>query len=89
MNLKSEYYATISWNECIVDSKVTAPAGEHTFYRERLDWLIESIKEYLEQWKDRGAYLETASEEYDDPSGYRTRFVDHTEYIKSKLQGGE
>lgn len=89
MNTKSEYYATISWDEYIVDGRVIESAGEYTFHRAELDWLIESIKEYLDKWKDRGAYLETASEEYDDPSGYRARFVDHTEYIKLKLQGGK
>ena len=84
MNPKSEFYATISWNECIENGKVTAPAGEYTFYRDRLDWLIEGTIEYLAKWKDRGAYLETAAEEYEFGS-----IIDLTEYIKSRLQGSK
>ena len=84
MNPESEFYATISWNEYIVNGKVAAPAGEFTIYRNRLDWLVEGTIEYLAKWKGRGAYLETASEEYEFGS-----IIDRTEYVKSQLKGSK
>tara|TARA_R110002020_G_scaffold268293_1_gene483506 strand:+ start:322 stop:591 length:270 start_codon:yes stop_codon:yes gene_type:complete len=89
MNPKSEFYATICWDELIVNGKVAAPAGEYTIYRPKLEWIIESVQEYLGQWKNRGAYLETVAEEYDDPNSYISRFIDHTEDVKSQLKGSK
>jgi len=83
------YYATISWDECIIDGEVKAPAGEFTFTRNKLDWIIEDAKYYLEKWRGRGAYLESASEVIEDTDGYGTRYADFTYFVKCDLKGGE
>lgn len=73
------YYATIIWESCIKDGKILFDGGEYTIRREKFDWLVEGVKEYLKEWEGRHAYLETAAYETE------TESVDITDKVKNNL----
>ena len=76
------YWATISWDGVLDKDGRFIPEseGNFTFTRDRLSYLIEGVEEYLEKWKARDAYLDTASEEKG------ADYKDLTSLIKSELQ---
>ena len=77
----SRYCATVSWDGYVdEDGKFLMDSdGEFILYRDKLDWLIDGVSEYLEKWKERGAYLELASKETNHES------QDITDLIKSEI----
>ena len=54
------YYAVIAWDDCIIEGKCVAEGGDYVIRRGTLDYLVEGIDEYLQKWKGRDAYLESA-----------------------------
>jgi len=70
---KCSFWFTIAWEG--------EEDGEFSSSRLTFDDMIEGIKEYLNKWEGRGAYLECCSLETTKKSHY----VDLTNYVKEKL----
>lgn len=84
--IESLYFAVIAWDELIINGRVICSAGEYTFYRNNFNDLVEGVQEYLSKWEGRGAYLELAAEEYDEPNYHMSKFRNYTEDVKLKLK---
>ena len=55
--------------------------GEFTSNRPTYEYMVAGIKEYLNKWSKRSAYLECCSLE----TAKKTHYVDLTSYVKEKL----
>lgn len=70
---KVTFFFTVSWDG--------ENEGEFTSSRLTFDDLVEGIKDYLNKWEGRGAYLECCSLETTN----KTHYVDLTNFVKGKL----
>ena len=71
---KVTFFFTVAWDG--------GDEGEFTSSRLTFDDLVEGIKDYLNKWEGRGAYLECCSLETTKKSHY----VNLTNFVKGKLE---
>ena len=84
----NRYWATIAWDGAIDDNGefIADSEGEFVFSRERLNYLVEGIGDYISKWSGRNAYLESASKETESTNPHFKKYTDLTDLIKQELQ---
>jgi len=82
------YWATIAWDGAFDDSGefIADSEGEFVFSRERLNYLVESVGDYISKWSGRNAYLESASREVESTNPHSKKYTDLTDLIKQELK---
>ena len=82
------YWATIAWDGAFDDSGefIADSEGEFVFSRERLNYLVEGIGDYISKWSGRNAYLESASREVESTNPHSKKYTDLTDLIKQELK---
>lgn len=82
------YWATIAWDGAIDDNGefIADSEGEFVFSRERLNYLVEGVGDYISKWSGRNAYLESASREVKSTNPHSKKYTDLTDLIKQELK---